>query len=252
MHRLHIYLLAMALSLAVVIPSFAQHGSVTYEEVVKMDIDLPPEMEHMRDQIPDSHTSTKMLYFDEVASLFKAAPTDEGDAMVDVETHHGGGVFRMKMDRPENETYVHYDQDQRIEKRDFMGRVFLISGDASTLSWKLTDERSEFLGYMCQKALAQRDSSTYEAWFTPEISLPTGPGVGGLPGLILVLNVDDGQRSLIAKELSLDGVEEGLIAPPKKGKKVSQKEFDAIVEEKMKEMNMTRSGGGNMVIRIQH
>ena len=252
LQRLYIFSFTLALSLALVVPSFAQRGIATYEEVVKMNIELPPEMEHMRDQFPDSHTSTKLLYFDQTASLFKTAPSDEEEKLMDVKTHHGGGVFHMKMDQAENETYVNYDEDLRIEKRDFMGRVFLITGEASRLLWKLTDERSEFLGYICQKAVAQQDSTTYEAWFTPEISIPSGPGYGGLPGLILVLDIDDGQRSLVVQELSLDGVEAGMIVPPKKGKKVSQEEFDAIVEEKMKEMNMTGKGRGNVIMQIQH
>ena len=76
--------------------------------------------------------------------------------------------------------------------------------------------------------------------------------MGGLPGLILVLNIDDGQRSFVAKGVSLDPVEAGVIVPPKKGREVTQEEFDAIVSEKMKEMDMTRSGNGTFILRMDH
>ena len=169
--------------------------------------------------------------------------------MVDMESHHGGGVFRMKMDRAENETYIDYDEDQRIEKRDFMGRVFLITGEASTLPWRLTDERSEFLGYMSQKATAVHDSTTVEAWFTPEIPVPAGPeNYGGLPGLILVLNLNDGETTYVAQELSLAPLDETLLVPPTKGKKVTREAFETIVEEKMKEMEAEGKGKGNVFI----
>jgi GLPGLI family protein len=71
-----------------------------------------------------------------------------------------------------------------------------------------------------------------------------------LPGLILVVNENDGQRSIVAKELSLDPLSEDAIVPPTDGKEVTQAEFDAIVEEKMKEMGDERSGsGGNVQFR---
>ncbi len=226
----------------------AQEGTVTYEEVIKLNIELPPEVAHMSADIPDSRTTTKLLYFNESAALMKNAPEEAAD---DLNMSGEGGMVRLQMRREENESFFDFEADRHIEKRDFMGRSFLIENDAPGLPWRLSSEQSEFLGYMCQKATAQVDSTTYEAWFTPEISVPAGPGEGGLPGLILVLNIDDGQRSYVAKELSLEAREEGTIKPPKKGKKVSQEEFDKIVAEKMEEMEAS-SGGNGFVIRMRH
>lgn len=250
MKRLTAIFIALLVCFAWTASSSAQQGTVIYEEVTKMNIELPPEMEHMRDQIPDSHTATRQLFFDETASLMKNAPA-EAPETTEMQTVHEG-MIRFQTQREENETYFDFDEDRRIEKRDFMGRTFLITGDLSDLPWRLTEERSEFLGYMCQKAIVTKDSTTYEAWFTPEISVPAGPGIGGLPGLILVLNIDDGQRSFVAKEVSLEPVENGAIVPPKKGREVTQAEFDAIVAEKMKEMDMTRSGNGTFILRMDH
>jgi GLPGLI family protein len=151
----------------------------------------------------------------------------------------------MMGDQAKKETYSHFDEEVVIEKRDFMGRTFLITGTPAPLAWRLTDERSEFLGYLCQKAIATRDSTTIEAWFTPQIPVPAGPGTySGLPGLILVVNENDGQRSIVAKELSLEPLGEDAIVAPEDGKQVTRAEFDAIVEEKMKEMGAERSGNG--------
>ena len=233
------------------LPVFAQEGVVTYEETLKMEIDLPPEMQHMAGDIPDTQTATRLLYFNESASLLKSAPREEPSGGGHFYSDDGA-VIRVERSGDDNVTFTNMDEGQRIERREFLGRTFLVTGDIEPLAWKLTDERSEFLGYMCQKATAQRDSVSYEAWFTPEIAVSAGPGRGGLPGLILVLNINDGQRTLVARELSLESLEKGAIEPPKKGKKVSQEEFDEIVEEKLKEMNVTRRGGNNVIIRMQN
>ena len=232
--------------------AFAQEGSVRYEETVQIDIKLPPGMEHMAEQIPSSRTVTKQLYFNPSSALLQDVPQEEGDEDVSFEGDGGSVRFRMMGNRSENATYTNFDEDVRIEKKDFLGRTFLITGTPEPLAWGLTNERSEFLGYLCQKAIATRDSTTIEAWFTPEIPVPAGPGhYGGLPGLILVVNENDGKRSIVAKELSLDPLGEDAIIPPTEGKEVTQAEFDAIVEEKMKEMGIERSGsGGNVRIMI--
>jgi hypothetical protein len=57
----------------------------------------------------------------------------------------------------------------------------------------------------------------------------------------------------VAKELSLDPLSEDAIVAPKEGKQVTRAEFDAIVEEKMKEMGIERSGsGGNVRVMIHN
>ena len=241
-----------ALLLCFMVPfATAQEGMVTYEETIKLDIELPPEIQAMGHEIPDTRVSKQVLYFNESASLYKAAEEDNSDQEQSFSNNEGLEI-RIQRGGDDNKTYMNFDDGERIEKREFLGKNFLISGDTGSLSWKMTDERSEFLGYMCMKATAERDSTTYEAWFTPEISIPSGPGQGGLPGLILVMNINEGERSYVAKELSLEAVEEGLIEPPTKGKKVSRVEFNEIVEERMKEMNATRSGSGGIFIRMSH
>jgi GLPGLI family protein len=242
----------MMLLLAVPLVGMAQEGIVTYEETVKLEIKLPPEMEHMSAQIPNARTVTKQLFFNESASLMKNAPEKGEEENENFVVQSDDVHIEMRMEEPENETYVNFDEGSLIEKRDFLGRTFLITGEPAELAWRLTDERSEFLGYMAQKAVTVRDSMTVEAWFTPEIPVPAGPDAyGGLPGLILVLNVDDGQTSYVAQTLLLDALDDDVLVPPTKGKKVTRDEFDAIVEEKMKEMGVER-GGNRTMIRISN
>ena len=69
-------LLFLLISLSPLVAT-AQSGSITYERVVKIEIDLPPEMESMRAQIPTENKSSLVLYFNEMESLMKAAPKEE-------------------------------------------------------------------------------------------------------------------------------------------------------------------------------
>ncbi len=229
----------------------AQTGTITYDQVVKMDIELPPEMESMRDQIPTESTSSHILYFTESETLMKNAPVEETEE--DTVVQGGGVMIRMDRSREENETYTNLDEGTVIEKRDFMGRTFLVSGEQPLLAWKLTGEQSEYQGFAVQKATAERDSSMIEAWFSPEIPVSAGPDAfSGLPGLILVLSIDEDRMVFSAKEINLEGFEEGVLKAPKKGKKVSRDEFDEIVEEKMKEMETQFGGRSGTQVIIRH
>jgi GLPGLI family protein len=119
--------------------------------------------------------------------------------------------------------------------------------------WKLTTEQSLFLGHPVMKATAEHEGDQIEAWFTPDIPISGGPeGYGGLPGMILTLTVNDGERSYTATAVTL-GEPPVEIKAPTDGKEVTREEFDKIVADKMAEMEKTRGGrrGGDAVMIIK-
>jgi len=83
------------------------------------------------------------------------------------------------------------------------------------------------------------------AWYTPEIPVNQGPeNYWGLPGLILEVN--DGRTTILCSKIVLNAKDKVEIKPSKKGKVVSQKEYDETVIKKMeefREMNRGRAGG---------
>lgn len=83
------------------------------------------------------------------------------------------------------------------------------------------------------------------AWYTPEIPVNQGPeNYWGLPGLILEIN--DGRTTILCSKIVLNAKEKAEIKPSKKGKVVSQREYDETVIKKMeefREMNRGRAGG---------
>ncbi|MEM6724269.1 MAG: GLPGLI family protein, partial [Bacteroidota bacterium] len=103
------------------------------------------------------------------------------------------------------------------------------------------------LGYQCTSALLQDTSGTTIAWFTTEIPVPNGPAsYSQLPGLILEVNIGDGQRVISATSIDLENTKADEIIKPTKGKVLTQAQFDATVEKKMKEMGAVPGEGGTI------
>jgi GLPGLI family protein len=77
--------------------------------------------------------------------------------------------------------------------------------------------------------------STLVAWYTPDVPVSNGPNnYGGLPGLILEVN--DGDLTIVCSELVLNPKEVKEIKEPTKGKTVTREKFSEIAKEKTKEM----------------
>ncbi|MGB1232522.1 MAG: GLPGLI family protein, partial [Winogradskyella sp.] len=94
------------------------------------------------------------------------------------------------------------------------------------------------------------------AWYTPQIPVSNGPeDFWGLPGLIL--EIQDGKLTIACTEIVINPKEKIEIKKPKKGKKVTQKKFDKIMDDHSKEMmerfrNKRKSKDGNSIsIEIQ-
>lgn len=83
------------------------------------------------------------------------------------------------------------------------------------------------------------------AWYTPDIPINQGPeNYWGLPGLIL--EVSDGKTVILCSKIVINPKEKKEIKAPKKGKLVTQSEYDKIVADKMEEWReMGRQGGGS-------
>jgi GLPGLI family protein len=135
----------------------------------------------------------------------------------------------------------------------------------------MTDETKEMLGHTVHKATSQRiqtqnrmtmengemkrttvqDTALVVAWFTTDIPVPAGPDFQGqLPGLILELNVANGQILYKAIEIS-PKVALNKIKEPRDGKKMTAAEFTKEREKIMEEMRKNMPNNG-MQFRVQN
>ena len=236
-----------------------QEGEVIFKESInlKLKIDLPDDnpklAEQLRKMMPREQVFNHVLYFNKDATLYKAKEGAEEPEEQEF-SHEGDGVqIKMKFSgaNAESITYLDLKKEALTEKKDFMGKTFLVQDKDPKLPWKLGTESKKILDYNCRKASAEIDDRTVEAWFTTELPIASGPGsYYGLPGMILEVKSsgENGERHIIAQELNLKTLENDQIVAPKKGKKVSSDEFKKIVEEKNKEMQEQMGSGGNRII----
>ena len=240
------------IALALLIPTAltAQQGTITYTYSQQYGFEIP---EDWKEAIPEAETGTVLLHFGPSESRMIPAPEDDEGASR-LSDRWQGRLQRLKTRSASRddleilrEAWVSYAEGMAVETREFMGRNFLINGPPAAYAWRMTSDQAEHLGRMVMKATAEHDGTSIEAWFTPEIPIPGGPGsYGGLPGMILVLSVDGGRTQYFATEIDLSEVDAGLIRAPEDGDEVSREEYEAIVEDKVDELEQLyrRRGGG--------
>ncbi|HRP07024.1 MAG TPA: GLPGLI family protein [Gemmatimonadales bacterium] len=255
-------------------PAVSQSGTVRYDQAVKLEFNLPPNSP-MAGRLPRSNVRPMLLTFTPEMVLFAAAPRDAAadaqrmemmrDREVVVMRGSGGGGPPMAIaeggavwafgagpgfgggNRQDllSGAWTNLEDGSFLEVREFLGRTFRIPVERPGFAWKLTGEQATFLGYTVFQAVAQQDSTSLEAWFTPDIPVPAGPAqYGGLPGLILTLTVDSSRVTYTATAIDTTA-DVGKLKAPTEGSQVTRAEYDKIVEEKTAEMARMRRGRGN-------
>jgi GLPGLI family protein len=226
----------------------AQTGRIIFTETMKMQ---PPQVEGidsaMLAAFPTEHTMKKELLFDDKASLYRKV----SEAATENELMEEPNGIVIRMNEPDDKVYTDFAQKKIVEQRDFMSRMFLIEQPLEAPKWKLTGMQKTILGYVCQEALIDDSLGTMKVWFTPQIAVQGGPGVfSGFPGMVLGVEMNDGDLILVATQIDLSPVPAGEIARPTEGKKVSEEKFRAMVDEKTREMQEQYGGDGHTVIRV--
>jgi GLPGLI family protein len=155
--------------------------------------------------------------------------------------------------------YKNLEDNRYTNQNEVFSKQFLIQDSIELPDWKLEKETKNIGEYTCFKATYTRtatlvnsirssndkDTEAQEekeeeisvtAWYTPQIPIENGPAMyGGLPGLIL--EISDGQETILCSKIVMNPKKGIAVEEPQGGKKVSQEEFDAIMEKKMEEMN---------------
>jgi GLPGLI family protein len=225
-------------------------GVVLYEETVNLHRMIPDSMlKQMGGMIPETRSTKMELYFKGDESLYK--PFDDPDEP----QGGGGGGMMIRMGGALGETYQNLATEKLVEQREMFGKKFLIDDTLKIKNWKLGTDVQTILGYKCTKATMvdsvrmRGDSMTKRnitAWFTEDVPLAMGPSTyGSLPGLVLAVDVNNGQMTTVAKKIDFKKVKEDELKVPTKGEKMTRKEFD----EKLREMMKKQRGNGTRIIR---
>jgi GLPGLI family protein len=223
-------------------------GIITYSSKINMHKRIPAEQESIKQMIPEFTISRSMLLFNPAESLYKPVPADENP--FDQPSGQGRVMIR---NTNENETYLDRMEAQVTQLIEFMGKKYLIKKEQTDIPWKLENNIREIQGYACKSAFfIDENKREIRAWYTEAIRQPLGPeGFHGLPGLILEVTINDDEIVISAEKLELRALKKNELKVPKGGQEVSEEEYQAMVEEQMKNLGMQPQGQGGfrMIIR---
>ncbi len=196
----------------------------------------------IKEMIQKQMQKTYILTFNKTQSLYKEeVQLDEPMVAKNGITIKIGNSNDVLYKNTKNKTYT--------DSREVFGKRFLIKDTIKSISWKIEKETKKIGKYTCIKATATKLIDDYEgfkkkekqkeititAWFTPEIPVSNGPELYyGLPGLIMELHED--KMHYVCNKLILNSKKPIEIKVPSKGKIVSKKQYESIMEKKQKEM----------------
>lgn len=238
--------LGIIISLAAVQVVFAQvtEGVIDYEVKANLHRNIPKEREGMKSMIPEFRTSNQQLFFNAEESIFKPVEEDEDEVGGD----DGGGV-RMRIQIPRVEIYFNPGTSQRITQQEFMGKTYLIEDTLKITPWKFGTEVKTIAGYECRQALYYNEERKQNivAWYTTQLRPFLGPETfHSLPGTILQIDINDGERTITAKKILGRPLKKSELKVPTQGTKVTPAEFRKMTEQQMERM---RANGANVIIR---
>ncbi|MDR4987292.1 MAG: GLPGLI family protein [Bacteroidales bacterium] len=221
-----------------VFATFAQNiaGVIEYEFTMDLHRNIPPGREAMKAMIPQHHTSHFQLFFNEEESLYRIMEDEESA----LQAGRQGGGMRMMMQGMRSETYTSKKDRKILVQQDVMGTTYLIEEPLEIGQWRVGDEILEIAGYSCMMAWYTDTVLNQEvtAWFTMELPAFTGPErYVTLPGTVLAVDINNGERVWVARNIQLEAAPEVEIQPPTRGRKLTRDEFNAMLQEQRERMN---------------
>ena len=278
MKQLLVVLLAFLFSNSIVAQDF--QGIATYKTKRKLDVKLDStqmnsEMhQRMMAMLKKQFEKTYILTFNKEASLYKE---DEK-----LEAPQTGGMQMIVMSTDGSDVLYRNTKENRFaSQNEVFGKIFLIKDSLEKEDWTLESGTKNIGDYTCYKATKKRmiedvesgisvngdrdldagqeegpqmKEITITAWYTLQIPINSGPArYYGLPGLIL--EVHDGQETIVCSKVVLNPKNKVAINEPTKGKEITQEKFEAVIEKRMQEergrRNHDRDSGDGQRIDIR-
>jgi GLPGLI family protein len=220
-----------------------KEGRVIYER--KVDMYRRLEDESAKAMIPQYNTSKAELDFTGDVSIYKNIKEEE-----DVRDHagdEGNGRVMIRMGGGDDQTYREPASGKMIQQKELGPRKYIIEDTLPKSNWHLEEGMRTIKGYACKKAsTTNRQGMNITAWYAEDIQSSSGPDLfGGLPGLILELNVNNGEIVYSAIDILTKDFDKSVVKAPSDGKKISGAEYRKMMEEQFG----VKPGGG-ATIRI--
>ena len=151
------------------------------------------------------------------------------------EPEEGGYSWR----KPEFYLYRNFEKDKKTDVMEMIGKTYIVEDSLHTPVWKIGNQIKEVAGYICMKAETEDPVKKQKitAWFAQDIPVAAGPErLNGLPGLILAIDVNDGDVTIEAVSVQFRPLTpDDLKLPKLKGKKLTDTAYDSIVRQYISE-----------------
>ncbi|NIJ53025.1 GLPGLI family protein [Dyadobacter arcticus] len=169
----------------------------------------------------DEHKQEMTLFFNEKQSFYGYPKNEELD---------GGYSWR----KGEYKIYRDFENEKRTDIIEMLGKTYIVDDSLKLPKWKVMNKIKEVAGYMCMMAVTEDTikSQKITAWFADNLPVSGGPEqYSGLPGMILELDINDGDIVTTAKEVKMRPVTEEEISIPKKikGKKIATQKYEELM-----------------------
>lgn len=222
-----------------------KEGRIVYKRKINMHRRL--EDESMKRMVPEFDSARTELLFSADQSLYRNIKEAE-DIRDQAGEDHDGVVVHMKFGGGDDQTYKNYTSEKMTQQRELGPKKYLIEDSFPHYTWKMESDTQTIHGYLCKKATTKgRQGNSVTAWFTEDIQCPSGPEeYGGLPGLILRLDINDGELVFSADDIDTQGLDKALVHAPSDGKKITRDAFRKMMEDQFG----PGAGGGKATIRI--
>jgi len=198
----------------------------------------------MKSMIPEFNISQHQLFFNATESLYKIVEEDEEEPM-----DPNDGHVHIRLRQPRVEIYSNQATSKRITQQEFMEKEYLIEDSLRLSPWKFGAETKMVMGQECKQAMFYNEERKQHvvAWYTPLLRPFLGPEIfNTLPGTVLEVNLNDGERILTAKSFESRRLKKNELKAPHQGTEISQAEFRKMVDKQRERMG---ANGANVIIR---
>lgn len=177
----------------------------------------------------DSENKTKMkLYFSPSKSIY-TYNSDQNESEDGTYTWRQSDFIVSK----------NFDTEQSLEVHEMIGKTYILDDTLRAPKWRIMNQLKDINGYICMKAVTKDTVRKQDitAWFTDTLPSMAGPErYFGLPGVILELEINDGDVIMTAEKIEFKNVEEELkMKKLPKGKKIDEKTYNSLISKYLTE-----------------
>jgi len=132
-----------------------------------------------------------------------------------------------------------FKDEKKTEIEETLGKTYLIEDSLRAPNWKVMNQIKDIAGHICMKAVTEDTvrNQKITAWFAQDIPVPAGPErYFGLPGLILELDLNDGDVLITATKIDFKDVSKDVVLAKKpKGRKLTDAGYDKLIGDYIKD-----------------